>query len=98
MNARFSREMDSMMDLIQSKINRAISFAINARVIPEIQSIMGSLPLNRDGPEPCTSENEDGIGNAWKNKNTKFTKNVSKAACDLREGTDFTPYTLYHTE
>ena len=39
MNASFSREMDSMMDLIQSQINRVISSAINdsysRRVTPE---------------------------------------------------------------
>ena len=39
MNASFSREMDSMMDLIQSQINRVISSAINdsysQRVTPE---------------------------------------------------------------
>ena len=74
MNARFTREMDSTMDLIQSQISRAISSAINDRVIPEIQSIMGILLLNRDGPEPWTSLNEDGNGNAWKHKNTKFQR------------------------
>ena len=92
MNARFSWETDSMMDLIQSQINRAISSAINDRVIPEVQSMMGSLPLNGNVPETCTSLNEDGIGNALKNKNTKFTRNDSRSAHDLRENTDFTPY------
>ena len=91
MNARFSRKMDSMMDLIQSQINRGISSAINDRVIPEIQSIMGNLPLSRNGLEPCTSLNEEGIGNAWKNKNTNFPKKDSRSACDLTEDTDFTP-------
>ena len=43
MNARFSREMDSMMDLMQSEINRAISSDINDRVIPEIQSLIGKF-------------------------------------------------------
>ena len=93
MNARFSPEMDSMMDLIQSHINREINSAINDRVIPEIQSIMGNLTLNRNGPEQCTSLNEDGIGNAWKNKNTKFTEKDSRSGCDLRD-VDFTPYTI----
>ena len=92
MNDRFSREMDSMMDLMESHINRAISSAINDRVIPELQSILGSLPLNRDGPEPCTTNNEDSIGNARKNKNPKLTKKESMSACDVREHTDFTPY------
>ena len=67
MNARFSQEMGSIMDLMQSQSNRAISSAIFDRVIPEIQNIMyGSLPLNRNVPEPCTSLTEYGIGNAWK--------------------------------
>ena len=73
MNARFSRDMDSMMDTIQFQINTVISSAINDGVIPEIQSIMGNLPMNRNGPEPCTSLNEEGIGFTWKNKNTNFT-------------------------
>ena len=64
MNARFSAEMGSLMDLKQSLINRAISSAINSRVSPEIQITIGSLPLNCNGPQPCTSLNEDGIGNA----------------------------------
>ena len=57
MNARFSREMDSMKELLQSQINRAITSAKSDRVIPETQSIMGSLASNRNGPEPCTSLN-----------------------------------------
>ena len=61
MNARFPQEMDSMMDLIQSQIKRAISSAINDRVVPEKQSIMGNWTLNREGLEPCTSLNEDGL-------------------------------------
>ena len=40
LNARFSREMDSLMDLMQSLINKAISSSINDRVVPEIQNIM----------------------------------------------------------
>ena len=62
------------MDLTQPQINRAISTAVNQRVITEIQSIMGTLPLNRYGPELCTSLNEDCTGNAWKNKNAKYKK------------------------
>ena len=53
---------------------------------------MGNLPLNRNGHEPCTFLNENGIGNAWKNKNTKFTKKDSRSVCELREAPDFTPY------
>ena len=55
------------MDLMESQINRQ-SVLLLMIVIPEIQSIMGSLPLNRNRPEPRTSLTVDGIGNALKNK------------------------------
>ena len=57
---------------------------------------MRNLPLNRNGHEPCTFLNEDSIGNAWKNKNTKFTEKVSRSTCELREDTDFTPYSFHN--
>ena len=94
---RFFQEMDSLMDLMQSQINSAICSAINDTVIPEIQNVIGNLPLNRNGPEPCTSLAEDGIGNAWKNTNTKGTKKDSWYACDLREDSYFTPYKQRHS-
>ena len=37
-NLRFSQEMDSMMSLMHSQINRAISSALSDRVIPEIRN------------------------------------------------------------
>ena len=94
MNARMSREMEAMMDLMQSQISRAISSAISERIIPEIQNMVENLPLSQHGVEPCTSTNEDGIGNVWKNANTKFTKKDSRSACDLRDHMDNTPYNL----
>ena len=92
MNARMSREMETMMDLMQSQISRAISSAISEKIIPEIQNMVEHLPLSQHGVEPCTSTNEDGIGNVWKNANTKFTKKDSRSACDLRDHMDNTPY------
>ena len=38
-NLRLSQEMDSMMSMTHSQINRAITTAIAQRVIPEIQNI-----------------------------------------------------------
>ena len=93
MNARMPREMEAMMDLMQSQISRAISSAISERIIPEIQNMVEHLPLSQHGVEPCTSTNEDGIGNVWKNANTKFTKKDSRSACHLRDHTDNIPYT-----
>ena len=49
-NLRLSQERDSMMSMVHSQINRAISTAISERVIPEIQNIVSSMssPGNRD--------------------------------------------------
>ena len=38
MNARMSREMETMKDFMQTQISRAFNSAINERIIPEIQS------------------------------------------------------------
>ena len=92
MNARMSREMETMMDLMQSQISRANSSAISERIIPEIQNMVENLPLSQHDVEPCTSTNEEGIRNAWKNTNTRLTKKDSRSACDLREHTDNSPY------
>ena len=92
MNARMSREMEVMMDLMQSQISRAISSAISERIIPEIQNMVENLPLSLHDVEPCTSTNEEGIRNAWKNINTRLTKKDSRSTCDLREHTDNSPY------
>ena len=74
MNARMSREMENMMDFMQTQISRAISCAISQRIIPEIQIMVESLPLNQHGVEPCAPTNEDRIGNMWKNANTKLKR------------------------
>ena len=94
MNARTSREMETMMDLMHSQISRAITSAISERIIPEIQNMVESLPLSQHGVEPCTSTNEDGIRNAWKNAHTTLTKKDSRSACDLRDHMDNVRYTF----
>ena len=78
------------MDLMQTQINKAKSSAVNDRVIPEIQNIMGSVALNRNGPELGTSLSE--VLAMLGKTNTKFAKKDSMSACDLEEDTDFTPY------
>ena len=92
MNARMPREMETMMDFMQTQISRAINSAISERIIPEIQPMAENLPLNHHGVEPCASSNEDGTGNVWKNANMKLTQKNSRSACDLRDHTDITPY------
>ena len=90
MNARMSREMESMIDFMQTQISRAINSAISERIIPEIQNMMGNPTLVQQGVQPSSSLNEDEIGNIW--KNTKLTKKDSRSACDLRDHTDTIPY------
>ena len=92
MNARMSRQMETMMNLMHSQISRAFSSAISERIIPEMQNMVENLPLSQHGVEPCTSTNEDGIRKVWKNANTKLAKKDSRSACDLRDHTDNVPY------
>ena len=91
MNARMSREMESMIGIMQTQITRAINSAISERIIPEIQNMMGSSTLVQQGVGPSSSLNEDEVGNM--SKNTKLTKKDSRSACDLRDHTDPVPYT-----
>ena len=77
---------------MQTQISRAIDSAISERIIPETQNVVENLPLAQQGVEPCTSLNEDGIGNVWKNANTQITKKDSRSACDLKDHTDITSY------
>ena len=63
-NLRLSQEMDSMMSMMHSQINRAISTAIAERVIPEIQNIVISMSSsgNRDieaSVSPNSQENKE---------------------------------------
>ena len=85
-NLRLSQEMDSMMSMMHSQINRAISNAITERVIPEIQNIVSSLSSsgNRDteaSAYPNSQENRE-CSSGFK---SKFAKKDSQSACDLRD-------------
>ena len=74
---RLSQEMGSMMSMMHSQINRAISTAIAERVIPEIQNIVSSMssPGNWDteaSSSPNSQEFFERI-NRFKSKITKKT-------------------------
>ena len=63
-NLRLSQEMDSMMSMMHSQINRAINTAIAEKVIPEIQNIVCSMSSsgNRDteaSVSPNSQENRE---------------------------------------
>ena len=44
MNARMSREMETVMDFMQTQISRTITCAISERIIPEIQKMVEICP------------------------------------------------------
>ena len=80
MNARLSQEIYSLINAMQTQIKTAISSAINDRVLPEIQNIMGSLPSHQNGTGTGASSNEQGFGKVWRDANTTFTKKDSRSA------------------
>ena len=78
--------MDSMVSMMHSQINRTISNAITERVIPEIQNIVSSMSSsgNRDteaSVSPNSRENRE-CSSGFK---SKFAKEDSQSACDLRD-------------
>ena len=85
-NLRLSQEMDSMMSMMHSQINRAISNAIAERVIPEIQNIVSSMSSsgNRD-TETSISPNSQENRECSSGFKSKFAKKDSQSACDLRD-------------
>ena len=85
-NLRLSQEMDSMMSMVHSQINRAISNAISERVIPEIQNIVSSMSStgNRD-TEASVSPNSQENRECSSGFKSKFAKKDSQSACDLRD-------------
>ena len=62
-NLRLSQKMDSMISMMHSQINRAISNAITERVIPEIQNIVISMPSsgNRDTEASVSPNSQENI-------------------------------------
>ena len=60
-NMRFSQKMDSMMSIMHTQINRAITSAIAERVIPEIQNIVNSMSSsgNRDTESGLSPDSQE---------------------------------------
>ena len=85
-NLRISQEMDSMVTMMHSQINRAINNAISERVIPEIQNIVSSMSSsgNRDTETSMSPHSQENRENPSGFK-SKFTKGDSRSACDLRD-------------
>ena len=85
-NLRLSQEMESMMSLMHSQINRAISTAIAERVIPEIQNIANSMSStgHRD-TEASSSPNSQENRESAPGPKIKIAKKDSRSVGDLRD-------------
>ena len=86
---RLPQEMDSMMSLLHSQINRAISTAITERVTPEIQNIVSSI---------SSSGNRDTEASSSPNSPRKTLKRIKGLKTKLRKGTHSLLVTLEHLE
>ena len=88
-NLRLSQEMDSMMSMMHSQINRAITAAIAERVIPEIQNIANSMSStgHRD-TEASVSPNSQENRESASGPKIKIAKKDSRSVGDLRDTTD----------
>ena len=93
-NLRLSQEKNSMMAMMHSQINRAISSAISDRVIPEMKSIMSSMSSSgkRDTEASSSPKSQENRENNTGLK-TKITKKDSQSNGDLRNTEDLGPYT-----
>ena len=85
-NLRLSQEMDSMMSMMHNQINRAVTTAINERVIPEIQNIASSMSSagHRD-TEASSSPNSQENRESESGPKIKIAKKDSRSVGDLRE-------------
>ena len=94
-NLRLSQEMDSMMSMMHSQINRTITTAIAERVIPEIQNIANSMSsaVHRDTEDSMSPDSQENRENASGLK-TKMAKNDSRSVGDLRDTTGCGSYTV----
>ena len=55
LNLRLSQVKNSLMNILQVQLNKAINSAINCRVIPEIQTAMGTLSSGQRDTESGSS-------------------------------------------
>ena len=85
---RMSQEMDSMMSMMHSQINRAITTAKAERVIPEIQNVAYSMSStgHRDTEASTSPNSQENRENASGPK-IKIAKKDSRSVGDLRDTT-----------
>ena len=88
--------MDSLMNVMKTQIIRSINFAVNDIVFPEIQNIVGNLPLGENNFWTGTSTSHQGLGIMPDGSNLIFLKKDSSYAFDIRGDADSTPCYKYH--
>ena len=92
-NLRLSQEMDSMMSMMHNQINRAVTTAINERVIPEIQNIANSMSsMGHRDTEASSSPNSQENGENAPGPKIKIAKKDSRSVGDLRDTTGHGSY------
>ena len=74
LNLLLSPVKDSLMNILQVLMNRAISSAINGRVIPEIQNAIGTLSSGERDTESGSSPNNQEDRQGSDGFKTKITK------------------------
>ena len=82
---RLSQVADSLMNILQVQITKAINSAINNSVIPEIQNAMGTLSSGQRDTESGSSQNNQEDREGSNGLKTKIIKKVSRSACNLRD-------------
>ena len=85
-----------MMSMMHNQINRAITTAINERVIPEIQNIASSMSSagHRD-TEASLSPNSQENRESASGPKMKFARKDSRSVGDLRDTTGHDSHSLH---
>ena len=85
LNLRLSQVADSLMNILQVQITKAINSAINNKVIPAIQNAMGTLSPGQKDTESGSSQNNQEDREGSNGLKTKIIKKDSRSACKLRD-------------
>ena len=83
MKLRLSQEMDSLMSVIPTPFDTADNYAINDRVSPEIQDIVGTLPPRENIFGTSTSIFHESLGDKLDGSNVNISQNDSRIAFDV---------------
>ena len=94
LNPMLSQVADSLMNILQVQITKAINSAIKNGVIPEIQNAMGTLSSGQRDTESGSSQNVQEDREGSNGLKTKIRKKDSRSACNLRDTEGRSLYTV----